>query len=78
MQKQHILIERSFRFPVQTDTSSRFEGVHYRRDIGAWVTNDDPNQLMVTEVIDQNQPRPRPRPQSKKADLETGEDMKGE
>jgi hypothetical protein len=74
----HLLLRRSFRFPPHQDLS--IEGWTYNRDLGAWVTEEAPHRLMVSVMKD---PRPNPKPQpvpppmSKKADMETGEDMKG-
>lgn len=67
------------------------EGWRYRRDLGVWVDADNPSALMVAsgslihgagpQPRPPNPPapdKPRPRPASKKFDIETGEDMKGE
>jgi hypothetical protein len=82
----HILVSRAFRFPVQAPKLG--DGWAYRRDIGAWVDADLPSNLMVDpnpkpEPRPHPQPRPepyrpKPRPASKKFDVETGEDLKGE
>jgi hypothetical protein len=88
--KRHILLERAFKFPVERPTAGDlYPGWCYDRRRGAWISVLN-NELMVTEAT--NPPRPRPQPQprpeppnprpprpvSKKADAETGEDMKGE
>ena len=80
----HILLARASRFPIPNEPPIR--GWSYRRDIGAWVLQDQPDQLMVSgtpgprpQPSPQPRPEPRPRPpMSKKEDIETGEDMKGE
>ena len=70
----HILIDRAFRFPVPIEQPvPRWK---YRRDIGAWVSSDEPERLMVSN-LSRRADDPRP-PVSKKHDIETGEDMKGE
>lgn len=76
----HMLIGRSFRFRPAVEQP--ILGWIYRRDIGAWVDEKAQDQLMVAVMTQPTppQPEPRPRPEppmSKKADLETGEDMKG-
>jgi hypothetical protein len=86
---EHILFRLAHRFPVAT--VQPIGGWRYRRDIGAWVDCDAPDSLYVEGVVlanpsqakpkpkPQPQPRPKPRPpMSKKCDMETGEDMKGE
>ncbi len=72
----HILIDRAHQFPVPCEPP--IVGWTYRRDIGAWVLADKPDRLMVSRPRDsRSQPYPQP-PISKKRDIETGEDMKGE
>lgn len=79
--RDHILVDRAFRFPATPPPDP--VGCFYRRDIGVWVTSDDPSRPMVDPAPPRppgdgdERPRPRPRPQSKKMDQETGEDMKG-
>lgn len=76
---KHLLIDRSFKFDAKEPRP--IEGWVYRRDIGAWVDSGQPDHLMVDQPVNSPQrpsvPQPRPTPQSKKADFETGEDMKG-
>jgi len=87
MTKRHLLIEKSARFPIATPGTG--EGWHYRRQIGAWVDAEWPDRLMVDpDAMQAGQPanptpapRPRPKPpgpMTKKNDIETGEDLKGE
>lgn len=80
--RDHILLERAFKF--QYAEVGPLNGWQYRRDIGAWVDESNPDELMVdSDGVEDSErprpvpPRPRPRPTSKKADIETGEDMKG-
>jgi hypothetical protein len=87
---QHVLIRFAHRFPVIA--VQPISGWRYRRDIGAWVDCDAPDSLYADGTVCQNPqppkpapkpprptPRPKPRPpMSKKCDIETGEDMKGE
>ncbi len=71
----HVLIEEAIRFPVSDGED--FTGWRYRRDIGAWACANAPNQLLVSlDESAPSTPRPKP-PMSKKADVETGEDLKG-
>ncbi len=83
----HVLIRLAHRFPVTS--VQPVTGWRYRRDIGAWVDSDAPDRLYAEGAAFANpappkpqpnpQPRPKPRPpMSKKCDMETGEDMKGE
>lgn len=85
---RHILFERAFTFPVGTAAAAtQYPDWRYDRNVGAWVSITD-GELMVAEATNPNPkpkptptpppPSPRPRPMSKKADVETGEDMKGE
>ena len=68
-EKQHILLDKAV-------TGSRFNGdlspagCIYDTAIGAWVVADSGNLLAQTVG--------RARPKSKKSDLETGEDRKGD
>ncbi len=78
----HVLIRLAHRFPVTP--VEPIAGWRYRRDIGAWVDSDAPESLYADGAALQDAsptgagPKPRPKPPpSKKADLETGEDMKG-
>lgn len=80
MSDRHMLLRSAFRFPVQPRPT--VDGWRYRRDLAAWVDEADPEVLMVTPPLGKPgeppppQP-PKPVPMSKKADQETGEDMKG-
>ncbi len=87
MATDHLLIRLAHRFPPAAPMD--VDGWAYRRDLGAWVSANAPEMLMVSEVVEslskeprpqprpQPRPEPRPMPMSKKADHETGEDMKG-
>jgi hypothetical protein len=70
----HVLIDRALQFPVPVEQP--ILRWIYRRDIGAWVSSDEPDRLMVSH-LSRRSDDPRP-PVSKKHDMETGEDMKGE
>lgn len=72
---KHVLIQQASRFPVRAPEA--IVGWRYRRDIGAWVDATSPACLMVDPAPPQSKPRPA-RPMTKKMDIETGEDMKGE
>jgi hypothetical protein len=88
---EHVLLRLANRFPAREPDP--VVGWLYNRDIGAWVDLADPSTLYAYEIVNVGQtgpkpspgtpkpppqpvPKPRP-PMSKKADLETGEDMKG-
>jgi hypothetical protein len=87
----HVMMRLAHRFPLPT--VQPIAGWRYRRDIGAWVDCHAPDTLYADGVALVNaaqpnpkpkptpepQPKPKPRPpMSKKCDMETGEDMKGE
>ncbi len=72
---QHLLLELAVRLPSVDPPV--YAGWSYDRSVGAWVAEEEGSPLMA------NPPRPRPKPRpegpiSKKNDIETGEDMKGE
>ena len=70
--KPHFLLERAHVFPLP-DAPLEPPGYVYDLRLGAWVrTVDGKPELLVQS------PDPRPRPVTKKADQETGEDLKGE
>lgn len=86
MVKAHPLLREAHMFPA--GAGSDVAGWRYRRDVGAWVDDADPDSLMVLQAAkpggppEPKPPAPRPKPPkpipvSKKADSETGEDMKG-
>ncbi len=80
MLRKHPLLGEAHKFP--TNPTSDVVGWRYRRDVGAWVDDNDPDSLMVDCMAakpgEVPSPRPpKPMPVSKKADRETGEDMKG-
>ncbi len=75
MAQKHPLIRHAHFFPPVEPVMTA--GWVYRRDIGAWVESVQPDSLMVAPQPKPN-PTPRPAPPtSKKADRETGEDLKG-
>lgn len=76
----HILISRSHRFPIRGSQPDDNSSWIYDRSIGAWRCRST-GLLMLEEATHAGTPAPPPRPPrpvSKKADIETGEDMKGE
>lgn len=79
MLQDHLLLSRAHRFPPASPAVGNTW--RYRRDVGAWVESERPDSLMVAPVAgkpgEKPRPRPDPVPTSKKADHETGEDMKG-
>lgn len=73
MLDKHPAIQLAKRFdPARNDVHPYWT---YRRDIGAWVAACEPAALMVSSISKKDPPHPVPT--SKKADVETGEDMKG-
>lgn len=81
MISEHPLLAMSHRFPA-SDSPAVDPAWRYRRDWGVWVETAEPSSLMVSpaETSRLGETRTRPHasaPVSKKADRETGEDMKG-
>jgi len=66
--QQHILAERAYRYPEALDMPAP-EGCTFNNQKGYWI-DDVSGQAMMK--CDSRQP------QTKKADVETGEDQKGE
>lgn len=67
--KEHILLEKAFRYPKPTLDPTP-ANCTYERVRGYWINNDTGEPMMLSD-----DPL---RPQTKKADRETGEDQKGE
>ncbi|MFB4169924.1 hypothetical protein [Virgibacillus sp. JSM 102003] len=69
MNKKHLLIQKAFIYPKPKE-KPKLEGYTYNEESGYWVSDRD----FLPYVMDKR----RPKPQTKKADVETGEDQKGE
>ncbi len=67
--KEHILLKKAYRYP-EPITSLAPEGCTFSEQSGYWVNATTDEVMMLSK-----DPR---RPQSKKQDIETGEDQKGE
>lgn len=72
MKSPHYLISKAHVYPQNRQISDP-EDRHYNILLGAWCSGIDQNTILVKSSNPQ-----RPRPQSKKNDIETGEDLKGE
>jgi len=68
-EQTHILLKHATSYE-RPKISLAPEGCHYDNEVGAWVFSDS-GKLLVEEPE-------RPKPQTKKHDIETGEDQKGE
>ncbi|MFV9646770.1 MAG: hypothetical protein ACNYWU_13180 [Desulfobacterales bacterium] len=66
---KHILLDKAFIYPLPK-SESNMSGCSFDAQAGYWKIDEDESPC----ILDSN----RPRPQSKKADVETGEDRKGE
>lgn len=66
--RSHVLLAHARTYP-RRDLDLTPPGCTYDIETGAWVTSRG-------ELLVESQERPRP-PQSKKSDVETGEDQKG-
>lgn len=67
--KNHILLRYATSYE-KSEISLVPEGCHYNFEVGAWIVSDT-GKLLVDSPG-------RPKPQTKKHDIETGEDQKGE
>lgn len=70
----HYLVEKAVTHRRRsTDLQSAIGGEwRYDRNVGAWVSRADASCLLA-----ESHAAERPRPQTKKDDMETGEDQKG-
>ncbi|MCM3575597.1 hypothetical protein M3172_20605 [Mesobacillus subterraneus] len=69
MEGKHLLIKQAFIYPKPKE-KPKLEGYVFIKSAGYWVDNENNEPY----VLDNR----RPKPQTKKADVETGEDQKGE
>ena len=69
VKRKHILLEKAISYSIH-DTQQAPSGFHYDWEAGAWL-DDESDQFYAFSK------RRRP-PESKKSDVETGEDQKGE
>lgn len=67
----HSLVEKAFTFKNKGNLTDP-QGCRYDNSVGAWLLINNGEFLVKSNFED------RPRPQSKKEDLETGEDLKSE
>ena len=67
----HSLIEKAFIFKNNKELVD-LQGCRYDDSLGAWLLINNGEYLVKSNFED------RPRPQTKKQDLETGEDLKSE
>lgn len=66
---KHILLKHASTYEVSSNSFVP-EGCHYDQEIGAWIVSET-GELFVSTPN-------RPGPKTKKEDIETGEDQKGE
>lgn len=67
--KEHLLLEKAYIYPVEK-TYPKMEGCEFDGKKGYWVISDSGVPLILhNEIIG---------PRTKKCDIETGEDQKGE
>ena len=66
----HLLIEKSFKYKIPQDNESLLSAYSYNTDKGYWINKNNGRPLMHED----SQYKPR----TKKEDVETGEDRKGE
>lgn len=68
--KRHILLNYATTHEISSRSSVTPDGCYYDQNVGAWIISKT-GALLVLESDE-------PRPTTKKADIETGEDQKGE
>lgn len=68
-EKTHLFIEKAFVYPLQKE-KVQLDAWDYDENNGYWISQGQNTPL----ILDKKMMRPR----SKKADVETGEDQKGE
>ena len=73
MGSSHYLITKAHIYPQNSELSDPSD-CRYELEFGAWFWCHDNNN---TILVKSSNPQ-RPRPQTKKYDIETGEDLKGE
>lgn len=67
--REHVLIEKAFMFDnVKEPTKPK--GCYYDRSVGLWRVDGTGEVMMLSDSFD--------KPATKKCDIETGEDQKGE
>jgi hypothetical protein len=73
MGNKHFLLEKAFIFPKRTSISAP-EGCEYFFKFGAWFKDFAGHKSVLMKCLSPGMAGPR----TKKADIETGEDLKGE
>lgn len=68
----HLLTVRAFRFPTGRQSQTPAPGTYYDEGAGIWRLNEDGTPLVISEL------RELARSTTKKFDIETGEDQKGQ
>jgi len=67
---KHILLEKAFKYDIPKQHEKLFTGYNYDDVKGYWINTTDGKPLMHEDAGF--------RPRTKKEDIETGEDRKGE
>jgi uncharacterized protein YjaZ len=70
MKMSHILLEKAFKYNIPKQRKALFRDYKYNNIKGYWVNVKTGNALMLEDG--------RIKPRTKKEDIETGEDNKGE
>jgi len=68
---KHVLVRRAYVYPERRQPKAP-EGCRYKEEVGAWFIGDTNEALVASKKPN------KPRPTTKKCDVETGEDNKGE
>lgn len=73
MKNNHFILKKAFIYPKRVSASNP-EGCEYLFKFGAWFRNLKGRKIVLMKSSSPDKPEPR----TKKADIETGEDLKGE
>jgi len=73
MEGNHFILKKAFIYPKRTPVRNP-EDCEYLSKFGAWFRNFEGRKIVLMRSSDPDKPEPR----TKKADIETGEDLKGE
>ena len=68
--KRNLIIEKAFRYKLHSSNIKDPAGCVYDEKMGCWVNENSKTPMVLDSTIS--------KPGTKKADIETGEDQKGE
>jgi len=68
--KKNLIIEKAFRYKPNSSNIKDPDGCVYDEKMGCWINENNKTPMVLDSTIS--------KPRTKKADIETGEDQKGE